>query len=101
MAPVDAIGVILTSHEQGSALIFKVCFLGGVSKDLWVAGASGAAQGRAAAVSLMESSRRFLWFTVGCYDFHKVRGDWRKSPPNTDSKAENWCKNDISFLRKG
>lgn len=72
-------------------------------KVLGAAGTSGAvespdsAQGGAAAFPLMEIAGVYS----GSHGFHKARGGWRKSPPNTDSKGENWCKHEISFFQQG
>lgn len=52
VAPADAIGIILTSCEQGGALAFKVCFLGRICKDLGLAGASGAEEESAGVTTL-------------------------------------------------
>lgn len=64
MAPVAAIGIILTSYEQGGALAFKVCFLGRISKDLGVAGARGAAE-LSAGVTRLSTGRSRSLFTGG------------------------------------
>lgn len=110
VAPADAVGIILTSRDQGGALAFQVCFLGRICRNLGVEGqvelrshlqeSLYSAQTGAAAFLLMESSRTFLWFTVGFMVFTKS-GVARESHPHTDSKSENWCKNDISFFQEG
>lgn len=85
----DAVGMILTSHEQGGALAFKVCFLGRICKDLGVAGASGAEE-LLAGVTMLSIDRSHSLFTdeefkeipVVCsssHGLHKVRA--RESHP--------------------
>lgn len=89
----DAVGIILTSHEQGGALAFKVCFLGWICKDLGVVGASGAEE-LPAGVTVLSIDRSHSLFTdeefeeipVVCSSsqgLHKVRAGQRKSPPHT------------------
>lgn len=107
VAPADAMGIILTSHEQEGALAFQVCFcfLGRICEDLGVTGASEAEElsaGVTRSCSLFTDGQ-FKEIPVvcsGCHGFHKVRGGWRKSPPTQTARVKTGARMILPFFRK-